>query len=131
MHKECFREDELLIAKVQTKVQPATENFAGNTRHIVHSAMNIATARLRYAHSARFQLNAQIDVRKLNEKSQTFFRQVNSMRTNTMKTMPEGLVLTAELSFQGGQCEVEFPPSWKLYPDQSYYSRGSIIYYTN
>jgi DNA polymerase-3 subunit alpha len=118
-YRECFKEDELLIAKIQTKVQPANENFSGSTRHIVQAAMNIAMARLRYAQSIHFAMNNQVNIRQLNEKSEGFFKQVqNAHQTGARKTH-DGLRMTAELTSISGICELEFPQNWRLYPDDA------------
>jgi DNA polymerase-3 subunit alpha len=117
--RECFKEDELLIAKIQTKVQPANENFSGSTRHIVQAAMNIAMARLRYAQSIHFAMNNQVNIRQLNEKSESFFKQVQNNQQMGAKKTGEGLRMTAELTSLSGICKLEFPQTWRLYPDDS------------
>ena len=118
-YSDCFKEDELLIAKIQTKVQPANENFSGSTRHIVQAAMNIAMARLRYAQSIHFAMTNQVNIRQLNDKSESFFKQVQSAKQMGAKKPNEGLRMTAELTSLSSICELEFPQHWRLYPDDT------------
>jgi DNA polymerase-3 subunit alpha len=118
-YRDCFKEDELLIAKVLTKVQPANENFSGSIRHIVQAGMNIAMARLRYAQSIHFALTTQVNIRQLNEKSEKFFHQVQTVPPIGGKKLNDGLRMTAELTSTTGVCELEFPQNWRLYPDDT------------
>lgn len=118
-YRDCFKEDELLIAKVQTKVQPANENFSGSIRHIVQAGMNIAMARLRYAQSIHFAMTTQVNIRQLNEKSEKFFHQVQTLAPIGGKKLNDGLRMTAELTSTTGVCELEFPQNWRLYPDDT------------
>lgn len=118
-YRDCFREDELFIAKIQTKVQPANENFSGNTRHIVLAAMSMATARLKYAQAVHFEIPPKINVQQLKEKSDQFFKQLHTQTSRVGSKPSEGLPMTAQLTSEIGVCQLEFPGNWRLYPDDS------------
>ena len=81
--------------------------------------MNIAMARLRYAQSIHFAMTNQVNIRQLNDKSESFFKQVQSTKQMGAKKTNDGLRMTAELTSLSGICELEFPQNWRLYPDDT------------
>jgi DNA polymerase-3 subunit alpha len=117
-YRSCFKEDELLIAKVQIKVTPAQENFSGSTRIICQAAMNIATARLRFAKSLHLELQSSVNLKQLKDKAKPYLlsEQINS---SPVQSNLSGLVITADVISTGSTCQVQFPDSWRLYPDDN------------
>ncbi len=120
-YRECFRDDELLIAKVMTKVRPANENFGGSVRHFIQAAMNIATARLRYAKSIHFQLKPDINLHAFQEKTQVFMLgyQDPHVKKAPDRAQHQGLPLTADLLDLNSVCQISFPENFKVYPDDN------------
>jgi DNA polymerase-3 subunit alpha len=118
-YRSCFKEDELLIAKIQTKVQPANENFGGSTRHSVQAAMTMATARLRYAKSLHFEMTSSINIQHLKEKAQSYLNEHRPPNHGQLigSNQPMSLPLTAEIFSESGVCQIQFPQSWNLYPE--------------
>ena len=117
-YKSCFKEDELLIAKISTKVLPANENFSGSTRHVVVAGMNMATARLRYAKCVHFVMSSSMNIDRFKLGIEKYFKEqfLPTPAHLSVKTL-EGLPITADLSFPGAVCVLEFPENWSVYPD--------------
>lgn len=121
-YRSCFKEDELLIAKVQIKVTPPQENFSGSTRIICQAAMNIATARLRFAKSLHLELQSSVNLKQLKDKAKPY---LISEQMNTSSPIPSnpnnlnGLIITADVISTDSVCQVQFPDSWRLYPDDN------------
>ncbi|SNC61672.1 DNA polymerase III subunit alpha [Polynucleobacter victoriensis] len=97
-----LKEDELIIAKVS--VTP--DKFSGGMRVVAESIMDVTTARLKFARSLHVQLQQGIDI-------QGFKQQVN----NFVGKKPQGLLMTADVISNGSVCLVQFPETWKIYPD--------------
>jgi len=117
-YRACFKDDELLIAKILTKVQPASENFSGSTRHTVIAAMGIAKARMRYAQSLHFEISTSINVPQLKEQVQSFFQEHRSaFGPSSDASSSEGLPITAEIYSTHSSYQIAFPKTWSLYPD--------------
>ena len=111
-------DDELLIAKVMTKVQPANENFSGSVRHTLLAAMNMASARVRYAKSVHFAITSKINIQSFKEKVQSYLSENNASRL-TIKDSDQviSLPMTADLISDTGVCQIQFPHEWNIYPD--------------
>ena len=101
-NRHWLKEDELIIAKVS--VTP--DKFSGGMRVVAESIMDVTTARLKFARSLHVQLQQGIDI-------QGFKQQVN----NFVGKKPQGLLMTADVISNGSVCLVQFPESWKIYPD--------------
>ena len=117
-YRNCFIEDELLIAKVITKVQPSTENFSGSVRHSLVAAMNMATARVRYAKSLHFEMTTKINLPVFKEKAQIYLNEHRANR-NAQGDNPQllSLPMTADVISDVGKCQIQFPENWSIYPD--------------
>ena len=119
-YRTCFKEDELLIAKVMIKVTPATENYSGSTRIICQAAMNIANARLRFGKSLHLDLKPGINLATLKEKAKPYLVGGHAQAgVNLVGQAPNlsGLVITADVQFDTSACQVRFSEEWRLYPD--------------
>ena len=117
-YRTCFVEDELLIAKIMTKVQPSTENFSGNVRHSVIGAMSMASARLRYAKSIHFEMTSKVNLQNFKEKAQNYLTEQSASRNPQSSTeSPKHLPMTADLISDVGVCQIQFPQTWNIYPD--------------
>ena len=118
-YRTCFKEDELLIAKILTKVQPANENFSGSTRHSVLNAMTMASARLRYAKSIHFEMTSNINLHNFKEKAQSYLKEHRPPNNGPVNgnNQPSSLPMTADLFSESGVCQIQFPENWNLYPD--------------
>lgn len=118
-YRSCFKEDELLIAKILTKVQPANENFSGSTRHSVLNAMSMASARLRYAKSIHFEMKSGINLQSFKEKAQSYLNEHRPPTNGGGQGLhqPTSLPMTADLFSDTGVCQIQFPEAWNLYPD--------------
>lgn len=101
-NRHWLKEDELIIAKVS--VTP--DKFSGGMRVVAESIMDVTTARLKFARSLHVQLQQGIDI-------QGFKQQVN----NFVGKKPQGLLMTADVISNGSVCLVQFPETWKIYPD--------------
>ena len=101
-NRHWLKEDELIIAKVS--VTP--DKFSGGMRVVAESIMDVTTARLKFARSLHVQLQQGIDI-------QGFKQQVN----NFIGRKPQGLLMTADVISNGSVCLVQFPETWKIYPD--------------
>jgi DNA polymerase-3 subunit alpha len=101
-NRHWLKEDELIIAKVS--VTP--DKFSGGMRVVAESIMDVTTARLKFARSLHVQLQLGIDI-------QGFKQQVN----NFVGKKPQGLLMTADVISNGSVCLVQFPETWKIYPD--------------
>ncbi|MFM1869890.1 MAG: hypothetical protein RLY99_634 [Pseudomonadota bacterium] len=101
-NRHWLKEDELIIAKVS--VTP--DKFSGGMRVVAESIMDVTTARLKFARSLHVQLQQGIDI-------QGFKQQVN----NFVGKKPQGLLMTADVISNGSVCLVQFPDTWKIYPD--------------
>ena len=120
-YRSSFREDELLVAKIQIKVTPAQENFSGSTRIICQAAMNIATARLRFAKSLHLQLQDGINLKELQDRAKPYllaFQNKPVGPTGATQNL-SGLIITADVISDNSACQVQFPDSWRLYPDDA------------
>lgn len=117
-YRTCFVEDELLIAKIMTKVQPSTENFSGNVRHSVIGAMSMASARLRYAKSIHFEMTSKVNLQIFKEKAQNYLTEQSASRNTQSSTeSSKHLPMTADLISDVGVCQIQFPQTWNMYPD--------------
>lgn len=118
-YRSSFKDDELLIAKILTKIQPANENFSGSTRHTVIAAMNMPTARIRFAKSLHFEMTSQINLNLFKEKVESYLNEHRPQNLGQLvgSNQPSSLPLTADIFSQSGLCQVQFPVSWNLYPD--------------
>lgn len=117
-YRACFVDDELLIAKVLTKVTPANENFSGSTRHTVQAAMTMASARLQYAKSIHFSMSSTINVQSFKDRMQAYIHEQNTTRqTGKIAEKKHNLPVTAEIKSTQGFCRIQFPADWNLYPD--------------
>ena len=118
-NRQCFKEDELLIAKVNVRIIPAQENFSGSTRITCQAAMNIATARLRYAKNIHLKLQTQMNLKLFKEKLKPFV--VSSQPISPFGgASGAGMVITADLQLTDSSvCQVCFPDEWRLYPDDT------------
>ncbi|MFM6922875.1 MAG: DNA polymerase III subunit alpha, partial [Polynucleobacter victoriensis] len=101
-NRHWLKEDELIIAKVS--VTP--DKFSGGMRVVAESIMDVTTARLKFARSLHVQLQQGIDI-------QGFKQQVN----NFVGKKSQGLLMTADVISNGSVCLVQFPETWKIYPD--------------
>ncbi len=101
-NRHWLKEDELIIAKVS--VTP--DKFSGGMRVVAESIMDVTTARLKFARSLHVQLQQGIDI-------QGFKQQIN----NFVGKKPQGLLMTADVISNGSVCLVQFPETWKIYPD--------------
>ena len=117
-YRNCFIEDELLIAKVMTKVQPSTENFSGSVRHSLIAAMNMATARVRYAKSLHFEMTTKINLPVFKEKAQLYLNEHRANRNaQGDHQSASSLPMTADVVSEQGKCQIQFPDNWSIYPD--------------
>ena len=101
-NRHWLKEDELIIAKVS--VTP--DKFSGGMRVVAESIMDVTTARLKFARSLHVQLQQGIDI-------QGFKQQVGSF----IGKNSQGLLMTADVISNGSVCMVQFPETWKIYPD--------------
>ena len=120
-YRSSFREDELLVAKIQIKVTPAQENFSGSTRIICQAAMNIATARLRFAKSLHLQLQDGINLKELQDRAKPYLLAFQNKPAGPAGATQNlsGLIITADVISDNSACQVQFPDSWRLYPDDA------------
>jgi DNA polymerase-3 subunit alpha len=101
-NRHWLKEDELIIAKVS--VTP--DKFSGGMRVVAESIMDVTTARLKFARSLHVQLQQGIDV-------QGFKQQVGHF----IGKNSQGLLMTADVISNGSVCMIQFPDTWKIYPD--------------
>ena len=118
-YKSAFKEDELLIAKVTVKVTPPQENFAGSTRIICQAGMNIATARMRFAKSLHLQLKPGIDLKALKDRAKPYLMSSQVLGVGQSHDASSGLLVTADVYSKNSICQVQFPDTWRLYPDDN------------
>jgi len=118
-YRLSFKEDELVIAKVQIKVTPPQENFSGSTRIICQAAMNIATARLRFAKSLHLELQSTINLAQFKEKAKPYLVSERSNASIPGQSSAGGLMITADVVSKASVCQVQFPDEWRLYPDDA------------
>jgi DNA polymerase III subunit alpha len=101
-NRHWLKEDELIIAKVS--VTP--DKFSGGMRVVAESIMDVTTARLKFARSLHVQLQQGIDL-------SGFKQQVSTFAAKNQ----QGLMMTADVISNGTACLVQFPDTWKIYPD--------------
>jgi DNA polymerase-3 subunit alpha len=101
-NRHWLKEDELIIAKVS--VTP--DKFSGGMRVVAESIMDVTTARLKFARSLHVQLQQGIDL-------SGFKQQVSAFAGKNQ----QGLMMTADVISNGTACLVQFPDTWKIYPD--------------
>ena len=117
-YRSCFVEDELLIAKIMTKAQPSTENYSGSIRHSLVAAMSMPAARLRYAKSIHFAMTSHVNLKTFKEKAQSYIHEQNASRqTSADSGQLINLPMTADLVSDAGVCQIQFPQTWNMYPD--------------
>jgi DNA polymerase-3 subunit alpha len=101
-----------------TKVQPANENFSGSVRHTLLAAMNMASARARYAKSVHFAITSKMNIQSFKEKVQSYLSENNASRlTSKDSDQVISLPMTADLISDTGMCQIQFPQEWNIYPD--------------
>jgi DNA polymerase-3 subunit alpha len=101
-NRHWLKEDELIIAKVS--VTP--DKFSGGMRVVADSIMDVTSARLKFARSLHLQLQSGMDIQGFKEKVGSY-----------MGKQGPGLLMTADVISNGSVCLVQFPDSWKIYPD--------------
>jgi DNA polymerase III subunit alpha len=101
-NRHWLKEDELIIAKVS--ITP--DKFSGGMRVVADSIMDVTTARLKFARSLHVQLQQGIDI-------SGFKQQVSTFAAKNQ----QGLMMTADVISNGTACLVQFPDTWKIYPD--------------
>jgi DNA polymerase III subunit alpha len=101
-NRHWLKEDELIIAKVG--VTP--DKFSGGMRVVAESIMDVTTARLKFARSLHVQLQQGIDLSGFKQQVSTFAGKNQ-----------QGLMMTADVISNGTACLVQFPETWKIYPD--------------
>jgi DNA polymerase-3 subunit alpha len=101
-NRHWLKEDELIIAKVA--VTP--DKFSGGMRVVAESIMDVTSARLKFARSLHVQLQPGMDVKGFKEKVGSY-----------LGKQGQGLLMTADVISNGSVCLVQFPESWKIYPD--------------
>jgi DNA polymerase-3 subunit alpha len=101
-NRHWLKEDELIIAKVS--VTP--DKFSGGMRVVAESIMDVTTARLKFARSLHVQLQQGIDLSGFKQQVSTF-----------VGKHQQGLMMTADVISNGTACLVQFPDTWKIYPD--------------
>jgi DNA polymerase-3 subunit alpha len=101
-NRHWLKEDELVIAKVA--VSP--DKFSGGMRVVAESVMDVTTARLKFARSLHVQLQPGLDLKDFKEKASSY-----------ISRQSQGLLMTADVISNGSVCLVQFPDSWKIYPD--------------
>jgi DNA polymerase-3 subunit alpha len=68
--------------------------------------MDVTSARLKFASSLHVQLQPGMDIQRFKEKVVSY-----------MGKQGQGLLMTADVISNGSVCLVQFPDSWKIYPD--------------
>ena len=101
-NRHWLKEDELIIAKVS--VTP--DKFSGGLRVVADSIMDVTSARLKFARSLHVQLQTGMDIQGFKQKVDAY-----------VSKQGQGLLMTADVISTGSVCLVQFPDSWRVYPD--------------
>ena len=122
-NRSWLKEDELLVAKVN--VTP--DRFSGGTRVVAEAVMDMTGARLRFARNIHLCIDTGIDLKSLRSQIGPYLMS-NRARDPKLgpaaaplakQEMMKGLILTAMVKTNGGECLMQFPEELRIYPDDA------------